>query len=46
MTGRTKCRTMQNNKWTRKEYIQESDSDIEKYVIKISSHTYCMATED
>ena len=35
MTGRTKCRTIQNGNSGRKEYIKESDSDLAKDSLKI-----------
>ena len=40
MPGRTKCRTIENDKWRRKEYIKESNSRIIKDVIKIRLHMW------
>lgn len=37
---------MQSDKWARKEYMKRSDSDTVKYIMKISSHNYSMASED
>ena len=34
MTGRAKCRTIQNGKRGRKEYIKESDIEIVKDVLR------------
>lgn len=39
MIGGTKYRTIQSNKWVRKEYIKESATDIVKDVIKIQEQT-------
>ena len=38
MAGRTKCRTTENDKWGRKEYIKEINSGIMKDMIKIRLH--------
>ena len=38
MAGRTKCPTIVNNKWGRKEYIKESHSGRIKDIIKIRLH--------
>ena len=38
MAGRRKCRTVENDKWRRKEYIKESNSGTIKDVIKIRLH--------
>ena len=35
MAGRTKCRTIENDKWARKEYIEESNSGTIKDTVKI-----------
>ena len=36
MTGRTKCRTVENDKWEQNEYINGSNSGTIKDVIKIT----------
>ena len=38
MAGRRKCRTVENDKWRRKEYIKESNSGTIKDVIQIRLH--------
>ena len=38
MTGRTKCRAIENDKRERKEYIKESNSGTIKDIVKITSH--------
>ena len=38
MAGRTKCRTTENDKWGRKEYMKEINSGIIKDMIKIRLH--------
>ena len=38
MTNKTKARTMVEDKWERKKYLQEGDSDTIKDVIKIRLH--------
>ena len=40
MTGRTKCRTIENDKWGRKEHIKESNSGTIEDIIKIRSHMW------
>ena len=40
MTGRTKCRTIENDKWERKECIKESNSVTIKDVIRIRLHMW------
>ena len=38
MAGRTKCQTIENDKWGRKEYIKESNSGTIKDIIKVRLH--------
>ena len=38
MKNKTNARTTAENKWERKKYLQESDSDTIKDVIKIKLH--------
>ena len=38
MTNKTKARTMVEDRWERKKYLQEGDSDTIKDVIKIRLH--------
>ena len=40
MTGRGKCRTIENDKWGRKEYLKESNSGTIKDIIKIRLHMW------
>ena len=40
MMGKTKSRTIENDKWGRKEYIKECSSDVIKDVIKIRLHMW------
>ena len=40
MTGRTKCLTIENKKWGKKEYIKESNIETLKYIIKIKLHMW------
>ena len=40
MAGRTKCRTIENDKWGRKEYIKERNSGTIKDIIKIRLHMW------
>ena len=40
MAERTKCRTIENDKWKRKEYIKESNSGIIKDIIWIRLHMW------
>ena len=40
MAGRRKCRTIENNKWGRKEYIEESNIGTIKDIIKIRLHMW------
>ena len=40
MAARTKCRTIENDKWGRKEYIKESNSGTIKDIIKIRLHMW------
>ena len=40
MIRRGKCRTIENNKWQRQEYIKESNSGTTKDAIKIKLHLY------
>ena len=40
MSNKTKARTIVEDKWERKKYLQECDSDIIKNVIKIRLHMW------
>ena len=40
MAGRTKCLTIENEKWGQKEYIKESNTGTFKYIIKIKLHMW------
>ena len=40
MAGRGKCRTIENDKWGRKEHLKESNSGTIKDIIKIRLHMW------
>ena len=40
MAGRTKCQTIENDKWRRKEYIKESNTGTIKHIIKTILHIW------
>ena len=40
MAESTKCRTIENDKWGRKQYIKESNSEMIKDIIKIRLHMW------
>ena len=46
MAGRTKCRTIENDKRGRKEYIKESNSGTIKDIIKIRLHMWKLKAND